>query len=95
MDRMLAAGDARMQRQRTRPRRLREASDLIRRRCREAGIGITELQAGSRRRPIALVRTKLAVQLVTRVGLSLADAARTLGVSTSGIAKAIGRCLAG
>lgn len=46
------------------------AATPIRRRCREARVG-------------------LAVQLVTQVGLSLADAARQLGVCTSGIAKAL------
>jgi predicted transcriptional regulator len=35
------------------------------------------------------VRAQLAVHLVTQLGLSLADAARSLGVSTSGIAKAV------
>jgi hypothetical protein len=33
----------------------------------------------------------LAVQVVTQIGLSLADAARQLGISTSGIAKAVVR----
>jgi predicted DNA-binding protein (UPF0251 family) len=37
------------------------------------------------------VRSELAVHLVTQLGLSLADAARQLGVSTSGIAKAVAR----
>ena len=44
-----------------------------------------------RRRRIAAVRSQLAVHLVTQLGLSLADAARQLGISTSGIAKAIAR----
>ena len=46
---------------------------------------------GSRRRRIAAVRAHLAVHLVTQLGLSLADTARQLGVSTSGIAKALAR----
>jgi hypothetical protein len=62
---------------------------LIRRWCREARVGLVELQQGSCRRGIAAIRGALAVQLVTQVGLSLADAARHLGVSTSGIAKAV------
>jgi len=37
------------------------------------------------------VRAALAVHLVTRLGLSLAEAARQLGVSTSGVAKAVAR----
>ena len=91
VERMLAAGDARQQTQRARGHRLREAQALIRRLCRQAQLGLEELRMGSRRRRIAAVRARLAVCLVTRLGLSLADTARQLGVSTSGIAKALAR----
>ena len=91
VERMLAAGDARQQTQRARGPRLREAQALIRRQCRQAQLGPEELRMGSRRRRIAAVRAHLAVHLVTQLGLSLADTARQLGVSTSGIAKAVAR----
>ncbi len=68
----------------------REAQALIRRRCRRAHIGLEELRMGDRRR-LAAGRRGLAVTLVTRLGLSLAEAARQLGISTSGIAKAVAR----
>ena len=89
--RMLAAGDARQQTQQARVQRLRQAQAILRQRCRREQVGLEELRMGSRRRRIAAVRTRLAVDLVTRLGLSLADAARQLGVSTSGIAKALAR----
>lgn len=41
--------------------------------------------------PDAVPARALAVHLVTRLGLSLAEATRHLGVSTSGIAKAVDR----
>ena len=44
-----------------------------------------------RRGRIAAVRSRLALHLVTQLGFSLAESARQLGVSTSGIAKAIAR----
>ncbi len=88
---MLAAGDARQRAQRARGRRLREAQALIRRRCQRERLGLEELRMGSRRRRVAAVRRDLAVELVTRLGLSLAEAARQLGISTSGIAKALAR----
>ena len=91
VERMLAAGDARQQTQQARAQRLGQAQAIIRRRCRRAQVGLAELQMGSRRRRIAAVRSELAVHLVTQLGLSLADAARQLGVSTSGIAKAVAR----
>ena len=93
VERLLAAGDPRQTRPLVRARRLREAQALIRRRCREARIGLEELQQGSRQRRISAVRGDLAVQLVTEIGLSLADAARHLGVSTSGIAKVVARAI--
>ena len=91
VERLLAAGDPRQPRPLARAKRLRAAQALIRQRCREARIGQVELQQGSRRHQIAAVRGGLAVQFVMEIGLSLADAARQLGVSTSGIAKAIAR----
>jgi len=91
VERMLAAGDARQRAQRVRGQRLREAQAIIRRCCRREHIGLEELRMGSRRRRIAAVRRGLAVNLVTRLGLSLAEAARQLGISTSGIAKAVAR----
>jgi len=89
--RMLAAGDARQQTPQARGHRLRQAQALMRQRCRREQVGLEELRMGSRRRRIAAVRARLAVDLVTRLGLSLADAARQLGVSTSGTAKALAR----
>ena len=89
--RMLAAGDARQRGQRTQGHRLREAQGLLRRRCRQARVTLAELQGGSRRRRIATLRADLGVHLVTQLGLSLAETARQLGVSTSGIAKAVAR----
>ena len=69
----------------------KEIEELIRRTCTTAGIDLGELQFGGRRRSVAKVRAKLARQLVGDYGITLADAARRLGVSTSGIAKDLGR----
>jgi REP element-mobilizing transposase RayT len=76
--RMLAAGDARQQTQQARVQRLRQAQAILRQRCRREQVGLEELRMGSRRRRMAAVRARLAVYLVTRLGLS-----------TSGIAKAV------
>jgi hypothetical protein len=67
--------------------------ELIRRTCISGGIDIGELQFGGRRRSVAKVRAKLARQLVGDYGATLAEAARRLGVSTSGIAKVFERAL--
>ena len=91
MERLLAAGDARQRTQRDQGHSLRNALALIRRQYRQAQLGLEELRMGSRRRRIAAVRADLAIHLVTQLGLSLADTARQLGVSTSGIGKVVAR----
>jgi predicted HTH domain antitoxin len=57
--------------------------------CKENGILINALQNGSRMRNISHVRKVLAVKLVNEHGLTLAETARQLGVSTSAIGKII------
>ncbi len=49
------------------------------------------LRSGSRRKPLPGMRKKLAVKLVNEHGFSLAETARQLGVSTSGIAQMLRR----
>jgi putative transposase len=55
--------------------------------CKKEGINIEELKGGSRRVGISQVRARLALNLVESYGLSLAEAGRQLGVSTSAISK--------
>ncbi len=50
-----------------------------------------ELRAGSRRRKIPRVRSECARRLVKEIGMSLAEAGRLLGVSTSAISKIFSR----
>ena len=57
--------------------------------CKENGILINALQNGSRMRNISHERKVLAVKLVNEHGLTLAETARQLGVSTSAIGKII------
>jgi len=91
VEQMLARGDDREKRQVARAKRLHEAEGIIRQACQRKGISDEELRMGGRRRQISAVRAHLAVHMVAQCGLSLADAARQLGVSTSGIAKAVAR----
>ncbi|MGD9032787.1 MAG: transposase [Desulfobacteraceae bacterium] len=55
--------------------------------CRKEGISKEELQGGSRRGRISRIRAHLAIELTERYGLSLAEAGRQLGVSTSAISR--------
>jgi hypothetical protein len=88
---MILAGDERLRLVHRREERRRLAHVNIAEQCRKAGLSADELRLGSRRRPLARLRAVLAVRAVEEWGLSLADAARELGVSTSGIAKAVAR----
>ena len=59
--------------------------------CKGAGITKELLQNGSRRHPLPRLRKKLAWQFVMEYGLSLAETARMLGVSTSAVARMLER----
>jgi predicted transcriptional regulator len=59
--------------------------------CKQEDINIKELKSGSRRGSISKVRSKLAIHIVEEYGLSFAETARQLGVSTSAISKIISR----
>jgi len=55
--------------------------------CDIEGINIEELKGGSRRANISDLRSRLAIDLVKNHGLTLAETARQLGVSTSAVSK--------
>jgi len=75
------------------PRRenMKKAAEFLHKSCQEACVNSTELQAGSRRGNIPAVRSKIAHRLVGEFGLTLAESARWLGVSTSAICKILSR----
>jgi hypothetical protein len=88
---IIQAGDERLREVHGREDRLHAARAAIAEECRKAEVSVQELRLGSRRHPLPNLRVRLAVRAIEEWGLSLADAARELGVSTSGIAKALGR----
>ena len=69
--------------------RLQEVEEFITRMCQKEKISINELRSGSRRKQVAKFRGQLALNLVEKYGISLAETARRLGVSTSAISKMI------
>lgn len=58
---------------------------LIRRACEDVGILVEEIRSGSRRAIVSTVRSRLARELVRRRGMTMAETARQLGVSTPAI----------
>jgi len=71
--------------------RLSTARELIADICEKRSIAVQALQNGSRVRSVSKVRSELSWILVNEQGLSFAETARQLGVSTSAIAKCIDR----
>lgn len=66
-------------------------SKIVDAECNSAKISPQEVKAGSRRRVVSALRIKIAKRGLDELGMSLAEIARHVGVSTSGIARAIKR----
>jgi DNA-directed RNA polymerase specialized sigma subunit len=71
--------------------REKAAFEIMEHVCKENDILIHALMWGSRLRHISSVRHELALRLTAELGLSFAEVARLLGVSTSGVARIIER----
>ena len=64
---------------------------LILKACMASDIHSEELRSGSRRGAVSGIRSRLAIDLVQKHGLSLAETARHLGVSTPAISNLLRR----
>jgi len=64
---------------------------IIEERCRMEGISVEALAGGSRAGAISRIRSELACQFVTELGVCYAEIARHLGVSTPRVSKIISR----
>lgn len=71
--------------------RLKKVEQFISEVCNKENINIKELKFGSRRGTISKIRSNLAISLVKEYGISFAETARQLGVSTSAVSKIIRR----
>lgn len=59
--------------------------------CKNEKVPVAMLQSGSRHPPLPKLRRAIALKLVNEYGLSLAETARRLGISTSGVAQILRR----
>ena len=73
------------------PRRGVTVRDIIAEECARAGVSARELTHGSRRSLVSGVRAVIANRCVEEMGLSAAEIARQLGVTTSSITRAVAR----
>jgi hypothetical protein len=59
--------------------------------CKNEKVTVAMLQCGSRRPPLPKLRRSIALKLINDYGVSLAETARQLGISTSGVAQILRR----
>ncbi len=64
---------------------------VIEEECQRGQISLNELKGGSRRRKVSTLRARIAKRGLDELGLSMAEIARHVGVTTSSIAKAVAR----
>ena len=64
---------------------------IIEEECKKGRTSPNELKGGSRRRKVSALRATIAKRGVDELGLSMAEVARHVGVTTSSIAKAVAR----
>ena len=69
----------------------KEIETIVKGICKKENISIKELKSGSRRKFITDVRLRIALKLVEGHGVSLAETARQVGVSTSAVEKSLKR----
>ncbi len=69
-------------------RRIKEVIEIE---CGKEKVPVKMLQAGSRRPPLPKIRKAIALKLLRKYGVSMAETARWLGISTSGVAQIIRR----
>jgi len=69
----------------------KKIDELITRICRDEKLSIEELKGGSRRGEASRIRARIAIDLVKTQGVTLAEVARQLGVSTSAVSKIMRR----
>jgi putative transposase len=71
----------------------RYAERVVAAACKKDGISLTELRSGSRRGKLPAVRVKIVQGLVEDYGVPIAEVARQVGISTSGVSKILTRSL--
>ena len=93
VERILREADARTVRQYSGNKAKGYAERVVVAACKKDGLSLTELRSGSRRGRLPAVRVKIVRGLVENYGISVAEVARQVGISTSGVSKILTRSL--
>ena len=86
-ERILKEADLRVREQYSAREHKMRVEEFISELCQRQNVSMVELRSGSRRGSIARVRAQIARGLVESQGISMAEVARRVGVSTSAISK--------
>ena len=93
VERVLTEAQARVQHQQAARRQSGRVERVIAEACKKNGASLTELRSGSRRGKLPTIRAALVCKLVEDFGVAIAEVARQLGISTSGVSKILSRRL--
>jgi len=91
VERVIKQSENRLRYQFTSDELIEKASVLLADECEMRGISLSAIKAGSRARNISRLRADIVPVLVGRLGLSHAETARKLGISTSAISRILER----
>ena len=69
----------------------KKIDEFIARTCRNEKVAVEEIKSGGRRRKASRVRAQIAIGLVKTYGVTLAEVARQLGVTTSAVSRIVTR----
>ncbi len=86
---ILREADRSLQRQLKLGERKRSIDQVIKRMCEEEGVREEELRNGGQRREVSRLRAKISSHLSHRMGITMAEIARHVGVCGSAVVKAI------
>ncbi len=91
VERIIKEAEAKIKYQLPVKERGQKIDELITRICKNEKVSIEELRSGSRRKEVSGVRAMIAIGLVKKQGVALAEVARRVGVSTAAVSKIIKR----
>ena len=91
VERMIKEANPQIRYQLPAKERTQEIDEVITQLCHDAKVSIAELTSGSRRKKVSAVRGQIVKGLVEKQGITLAEVARQVGVSTSAISKIMQR----
>jgi len=91
VERIIKEADAKIKYQLPVKEQDQKTAEFIAKLCENEKVSIKELRSGSRRKQVSGVRALIAIGLVKKHGVALAEVARRVGVSTAAVSKIIKR----